>query len=208
MILKTYVAGMLENNNYLLIYEESKQAVLIDCSEYIPDIKNELDKFNADLKYILITHGHFDHIMGINDFHKEFPNAEIIAPIGDKELIEDIETFLDRFIGSFGNVEVPHIDKYISDSDELNIGQYNIKIISTPGHTKGGVCYFIDDKLFSGDTIFLESVGRTDLPGGSYEQIKNSVNNVLGMFDDNVDIYAGHGDKTTVGHEKQYNPVI
>ncbi|MBR2525958.1 MBL fold metallo-hydrolase [bacterium] len=208
MILKTFVTGMLENNNYLLIDEESKQAVLIDCSQYIPEIKNILQSYGANLNYILITHGHFDHIMGINDFHKEYPQTEIIAPINDKELIEEIETFLDRFIGGFGRVEVPHIDKYISENDELMFGKEKIKIISSPGHTKGGVCYFIDDKLFSGDTIFLGSVGRTDLPGGSYEQIKNSVNRVLKMFNDDVIIYTGHGEKTSVGYEKLNNPVM
>ena len=208
MILKTFVTGMLENNNYLLIDEKSKQAVLIDCSQYLPEIKDMLKEYSANLKYILITHGHFDHVMGINDFHKEYPQTEIIAPINDKELIEDIETFLDRFIGGFGRVDVPHIDKYISEKDEILFGEEKIKIISTPGHTKGGVCYFIDNKLFTGDTIFFGSVGRTDLPGGSYEQIKNSVNNVLNMFDDSVIIYTGHGEKTNVGFEKLNNPVI
>ena len=208
MILKTFVTGMLENNNYLLIDEKSKQAVLIDCSEYIPEVQDVLCQHKAFLKFILITHGHFDHIMGINEFHKIYPETEIIAPKKDKELIEDIETFLDRFIGGLGNVEVPHIDKYITEDDEIYIGNEKINIISTPGHTGGGVCYFVDDKLFSGDTIFLGSVGRTDLPGGSFEQIRNSVRNILNMFNDDTTIYTGHGDKTSVGFEKINNPVM
>jgi len=208
MILKTFVAGMLENNNYLLIDELSKQAVLIDCSEYIPEVQDVICQNKAYLKYILITHGHFDHVMGINEFHKIYPEAEIIVPKNDKDLVEGIETFLDRFIGGFGHVEIPHVDKYISENDELYLGNEKIKIISTPGHTKGGVCYFVDDKLFSGDTIFLGSVGRTDLPGGSFEQIKNSVKHVLKMFDDDVIIYTGHGDETSVEYEKKNNPVM
>lgn len=208
MILKSFIAGMLENNNYLLIDEESKEAVLVDCSEYLPKIKNILQEYDANLKYVLITHGHFDHILGLNDLKKDFPNTVIVAPLDDKELIEDIETFLDRFIGGFGRVEVPHIDSYVSESDILEINNQKIQIISTPGHTKGSVCYFVDDKLFSGDTIFLESVGRTDLPGGSFEQIKKSVKTVLDKFEDSVQIYPGHGDATSVAHEKQYNPVI
>lgn len=199
---------MLENNNYLLIDEISKEAVLVDCSSYIDEVETVLKDYNANLKYILITHGHFDHVMGINDFHKQYPQTKIIAPLDDKDLIEDIETFIDRFVGGIGKVTVPHIDMYISEDDEIYIGNEKIKIISTPGHTKGGVCYFIDDKLFSGDTIFLRSVGRTDLPGGSYEQIKNSVRLVLDMFKDNVVIYTGHGDETSVGYEKLHNPVI
>ena len=208
MILKTFVRGMLENNNFLLIDDVSKEAVLVDCSEYIPEVKDLLKEHNANLKYILITHGHFDHVMGVNDFHKNYPQTTIIAPEHDKDLIENIETFLDRFIGGFGHVEVPHIDKYIAEDDEIYIGNKKINIISTPGHTRGGVCYFVDDKLFSGDTIFLGSVGRTDLPSGSFEQIRNSVKNVLNMLSDDIVIYTGHGDKTSVGFEKINNPVM
>ncbi|MBR1942832.1 MBL fold metallo-hydrolase [bacterium] len=208
MILKTFVTGMLENNNYLLIDETSKEAVLIDCSEYLDEIKDVLYEHHANLKYVLVTHGHFDHVFGINDLHENFPNTIIIAPAEDKDLIEDIETFLDRYIGGMGNVKVPHIDKYVSEKDELTIGNKKIQIISTPGHTKGGVCYFADDKLFSGDTIFLGCVGRTDLPGGNYEQIRKSVNSILEMFEDDITIYPGHGPSTSVGYEKVHNPVI
>ena len=96
----------------------------------------------------------------------------------------------------------------IDENEDLTISDEKIKIYHTPGHTKGGVCYFVDDKLFSGDTIFLGSVGRTDLPGGSYESLRNSVRQVLNNLDDNVKIYTGHGDLTTVGYEKQNNPVL
>lgn len=208
MLLETYVVGMIENNNYLLIDEKSKEAVLFDCSERIDEIKEKLDEVGADLKYIFITHGHFDHILGINDMIKLFPKVQVIAPEKDKELIEDVKSFVNMFVGNIGNVEIPNVSKYIDENDEFFIGDEKIKIVSTPGHTLGGVCYFVDDKLFTGDTIFLESVGRTDLPGGSYLTLKQSVKNILEMFDDNVKIYAGHGDSSTVAHEKKYNPAI
>lgn len=208
MILKTFVTGMLENNNYLLIDEESKEAVLIDCSEYIEDVANILKEYSAKLKYILVTHGHFDHVLGINKFHEEFPETLIIAPQQDKDLIADIGTFVDRFIGGIGHIDVPHIDKYISEDDKFYIGDSLIKVISTSGHTKGGVCYSVDGKIFSGDTIFFGSVGRTDLPGGNFEQIRSSVKKVLDMFDDETPIYCGHGAATSIGYEKVHNPVI
>ena len=208
MILKTFVTGMLENNNYLLIDEKSKEAVLIDCSEYIEDVGVVLKNYDAKLKYILITHGHFDHVLGINKFHEMYPETQIIAPLLDKDLIEDIGTFVDRFIGGIGRVDVPHVDNYVSENDEFTIGEHKIKIISTPGHTKGGVCYSVDEKIFSGDTIFLGSVGRTDLPGGNFEQIRSSVKKILEMFDDGTPIYCGHGASTSVGYEKVHNPVI
>ena len=123
-------------------------------------------------------------------------------------MIEDIGTFVDRFIGGMGQVDVPHVDNYVSENDEFTIGEHKIKIISTPGHTKGGVCYSVDEKIFSGDTIFLGSVGRTDLPGGNFEQIRSSVKKILEMFDDGTPIYCGHGASTSVGYEKVHNPVI
>lgn len=208
MILETIVAGMLDNNNYLLIDEKSKEAILFDCSEFTEELLEKLDEYCANLKYVLITHGHFDHILGLNKLHEKMPEVEILAPINDKNLIEGVVEFVGSFVGMLDDVKVPHISKYIDENSEIFIGGEKIKIINTPGHTMGGVCYFVDNKLFSGDTIFLGSVGRTDLPGGSYEQIKKSVKNVLEMFDDDVKIYPGHGDSTTVAYEKKYNPVL
>ena len=201
MILKTFVVGMIENNNYLLIDENSKEAVLIDCSEYISEIEENLKKYDAKLKYVLITHGHFDHILGLEELHKVFPETPILAPINDKELIEDVSSFVDRFVGGLGHVNVPPITKYIDENESLSIGNSKITVINTPVHTSGGVCYLVDDKLFSGDTIFLGSVGRTDF-GGNYQQLKNSVQYILNSLDEDIKIYPGHGDLTTIKYEK------
>ena len=206
MILKTFVVGMIENNNYLLIDENSKEAVLIDCSEYISEIEDNLKKYDAKLKYVLITHGHFDHILGLEELHKVFPETPILAPINDKELIEDVSSFVDRFVGGLGHVNVPPITKYIDENESLSIGNSKITVINTPGHTSGGVCYLVDDKLFSGDTIFLGSVGRTDF-GGNYQQLKNSVQYILNSLDEDIKIYPGHGDLTTIKYEKINNPM-
>ncbi len=206
MILKTFVVGMIENNNYLLIDENSKEAVLIDCSEYISEIEENLKKYDAKLKYVLITHGHFDHILGLEELHKVFPETPILAPINDKELIEDVSSFVDRFVGGLGHVNVPPITKYIDENESLSIGNSKITVINTPGHTSGGVCYLVDDKLFSGDTIFLGSVGRTDF-GGNYQQLKNSVQYILNSLDEDIKIYPGHGDLTTIKYEKINNPM-
>lgn len=208
MILETFVTGMIENNNFLLIDEKSKEAVLVDCSEYLDEVQEKLDEYGAKLKYVLITHGHFDHILGINALLEKMPDVEVLAPIADKKLIEGVVDFVKMFVGNIGNVSVPKITKFIDETDEIFIGDEKIQVISTPGHTEGGVCYFVDNKLFSGDTIFLGSVGRTDLPGGSFEQLQKSVKKVLQRFDDNVEIFAGHGDSTSVGYEKKYNPVL
>lgn len=208
MILETFVVGMLANNNYLLIDDNSKEAILFDCSQYTDELQEKLQEYGAKLKYVLITHGHFDHILGLNKLHEKMPEVEILAPIGDKDLIEDVVEFVHAFVGNVEDVKVPHISKYIDENSEIFIGNEKVQVITTAGHTKGGVCYFVDNKLFSGDTIFQESIGRTDLPSGSYEQIVQSVKKVLEMFADDVKIYPGHGDFTTVAHEKKYNPVL
>ena len=202
MILKHFVQGALANNNYLLIDDVSKEAVLIDCTEYNPEIKMELDVYNAKLKYILLTHGHFDHILGVEETQKNVGGV-IVAPLNDKELINNVDTFLYAY--GVENVKVPHMDRYITENDTLTIGGIPIKVLELPGHTKGGLGYVIEDKLFSGDTIFRESVGRVDLEGGNFTELKNSIENKVFTLPEEYKIYPGHGDFTTVKHEKENN---
>ncbi len=177
MIIKNFTAGILGANNYLLIDERYNDAILIDCSEQTDFVEKQLKKYNANLKYILLTHGHFDHVMGINDTKRLHPKAKVLAHIGDKDLIEAIQEFMHKY--GMGEAEVPQIDEYIQEGEIWN---GKIKILHTPGHTKGSVCYLIDDNLFSGDTIFLESIGRTDLEGGSFSEIKSSAAELLHAF--------------------------
>ncbi len=203
MIIETFVKGSIENNNYLLIDEKSKEAALIDCTEPADDIIEKIKEYNAVLKYILITHGHFDHVLGINYF-KEKTNAKVFIHEDDAEALSDINNFLKRF--NMPAVEIPKHDKTLKDGEELSFGDnIKIKVIHTPGHTKGGVCYLIQDKLFSGDTIFYESIGRTDLPTGSFNDIKKSIEEKIFTLPDDITIYPGHGIKTSVKHEKLYN---
>ena len=181
---------------------QSKEAVLIDCTEPSDDIIGKIKEYGAKLKYILITHGHFDHVLGINYF-KEKTNAKVFVHEDDVEEILGINNFLKRF--NMPEVEIPKFDKKLKDGDEIDFGKNKIKVIHTPGHTKGGVCYLIQDNLFSGDTIFYECIGRTDLPTGSFKEIKKSIEEKIFTLPDNIKIYPGHGEKTTVEHEKQNN---
>ena len=203
MIIRNFTAGILGANNYLLFDERFKGDVLIDCSAQTDFVEEELKKNNAELKYILLTHGHFDHVMGINDTKKLHPKVKVLAHIGDKDLIEGIQEFMQKY--GMGEAEVPQIDEYIQEGEICN---GKIKILHTPGHTKGSVCYLIDDNLFSGDTIFLESVGRTDLEGGSFSEIKSSIENKIFTLDDKIKIFPGHDDFTSVEHEKKYNQCL
>lgn len=205
MIVKQFVEGFIANNNYLLIDEDSKEAALIDCTDYISELGAVLKEYDAKLKYILLTHGHFDHIMGVPKIKQEF-GAKVYLHKDDKELVDNS----DEFMISVGMqpFEHPEIDKYIDENEEIYLGKNKIQVIHLPGHTQGGVGYLVDGMLFAGDSIFLESVGRTDLPGGNHKQLIESIKNKIFSLDGDTILYVGHGTNSTVEHEKKYNEYV
>lgn len=208
MILKQFVLGFLENNNYLLIDDGlngDKEAVLIDATQESADIENAINESGAKLKYILLTHGHFDHIMAVDSFRNKY-GAKVLMHESDKPVIADTFRIAAEF--NMGDKPVPKVDEYINENSVINFGQKEIKVIHTPGHTAGGVCFLVDNKLFTGDTIFFESVGRTDLLTGSFSQIKSSIEEKIFTLDDNIEIYPGHGRSSTVGWEKVHNQFL
>lgn len=208
MIVKQFVLGPIEDNNYLLIDDganASKEAVLIDCTQASEDIDNALQEYGATLKYILITHGHFDHVLGVNDFKKKY-NCKVMIHEADKELLDTMEEFAKNF--GMPPVEIQKVDGYLKDNDIIKFGKNEIKVIHTPGHTKGGVCYLVDDKIFTGDTLFYESVGRTDLVGGDFSQLKSNIQEKLFTLDEDIKVYPGHGQSSTIGYEKVNNQFL
>jgi len=204
MKMKSYIAGPIDANNYLLWDEKSKEAVLIDCSEYKEEILSEIKKNDLRVKYILLTHGHFDHVLGLNEMNIKL-KAKAGVNKGDVIMLENINEFA-RFF-SFPPVEIPKYDFWVDNSSELDFGGIKIKVLETPGHTEGGVCYLIENKLFSGDTLFRDCIGRTDLFGGNFEKIQKSLKNVIFKLDDNIKVFPGHGESTTIGYEKLHNEI-
>lgn len=204
MIIKQYVAGPINANNYLVADETSKEAVLIDCSERVQKILDDVKTLGLKVKYILFTHGHFDHVMGADIMKKEL-GAEVLGSEKDIAQTELTKPILEMM--GIPLIETPQYDRFIDGNSKLNIGQTEVKVFETPGHTEGGLCYLIEDNLFSGDTLFKNYVGRTDLPGGSFAKIENSIKNILFKLDDSTKVFPGHGDITTISYEKKYNEI-
>lgn len=206
MILKTYIAGPFDANNYLIMDKTTKEAVLIDCSEYKQEIIDDINQLGANLKYILLTHGHFDHVLGVNKMTKAL---DVDAYINQSDIIltDNINTMTK--LVNLPETAVPEINGRIEDWQEFKIGEHTIKAIPTPGHTEGGMSFLIDnDVLFSGDTLFCQSFGRTDLYGGSIKKLINSIKNVLFLLNDNVEVYPGHGPSTSIKFEKAHNEIL
>ena len=207
MLINTYVAGPVQANNYLVVDEVSKEAILIDCSDYVTEIIDYVKENDLTVKYILLTHGHFDHVLGINRMN-EVLGAKVYVHKGDKEQVVNTRAVMTMFGLPTEGVENPKITATLSDAGELTLGNQVIKVIETPGHTPGGVCYLIGDCLFSGDTLFHGTIGRIDLPGGSFQQIKHSVKDILFALDENIKVYPGHGEPTSIGYEKKFNDIV
>lgn len=205
MIIKQFTLGQLENNVYLVMDEKTKKAVLIDATAMSPEIVQTVKELGAKVQYILLTHGHFDHVMGVNALKKAL-NTEAVIHKDDLAISDNVNEFTRLF--GLPDGEVPKYELYINDEDVITVGDMKIKVIHTPGHTEGGVCYLIDDTMFSGDTLFKESVGRTDLFGGSFEKLSDSIKNKLFKLKNDIKVYPGHGPMTTIGHEKKYNELV
>ena len=184
MILKQILAGALYNFSYIVADEKTKEAAVIDASE-TDSILHSLEKDDLKLKYIISTHSHFDHISF---------NEEIAKKTGAKIVLHKLAK--------------TKKDVAVDDGDELQIGSLKIKIIHTPGHTRDGICLLVGNKLFTGDTLFVGECGRTDFPGGSSEQLYDSLEKIKKM-DDRIEVYPGHnyGNRphSTIGYEKKSN---
>ena len=203
MIVKKFIPQEFAANNYLLYDDHRKEAILVDCAGCNQALFDFIDKNGLSVEYILITHAHFDHVGGLKEFKSKYPDVRVLMSEADKILYDNLSMQCDLF--GQKRVEPIRIDEFINDGKEIDFVSTKIKTIATPGHSKGSVCYLIEDNLFSGDTLFFEEIGRCDLPGGSFDEIKNSIKEKLFKLDENIKVFTGHGDNTTIGHEKIHN---
>ena len=194
--------GPIGTNCYILRDgAEGKEAVLVDPGDQPKRIMGALESLNAVPSAILLTHAHFDHVLGVNGIIEKYPDVKVYIAATERRMVEDFdlnEGFLRK-----GYVLTPDI--YVQEGDVLELAGHRFEVLLTPGHTAGSCCYYEKESgsLFAGDTLFLESYGRTDFPTGSYEQIMASLKRLLTTLPEETDVYPGHGLQTTIGHEKR-----
>ena len=206
MKIEKFVLSSMGTNCYLIINEETKELVIIDPAT-CPDYVVSHVKSNGYIpKAIFLTHAHFDHVMGIDGWVKEF-DIPVYLHEDEKKLLMDPELNLS---GVFGASYSYNDVKCLKDGQDLDIAGFTFKIIHTPGHTCGGACYYCEaeEVLISGDTLFYHSVGRSDFPTGSMGTLVRSIKEKLFCLPDDVMVYPGHDDATCIGDEKKYNPFV
>lgn len=208
MILKRWILGELASNAYLLGDEVNKVALVIDPGGDPWEIIDFLNRNALDLKYILNTHGHADHIAGNAILKKAYENAKILVHEEDAPMLTSPALNLSIWLGSV--ISSPKADICLNNGDLIELGNLKIEVIHTPGHTPGSVCFYIKDEgvLFSGDTLFCRSVGRTDFPGSSWEALISSIRNKLFRLPKLTKVYPGHGEETTIEEEMYGNPFL
>lgn len=203
MELEILYNGMFDSNSYLLV--ENNEAVLIDAGVPAKRVLDTLARKNAKLKHILLTHGHIDHICSADEIRKN-TGASILIHENDSSALTDAGKNLSSDF--FSPMVYGKADRELSEGDEIELGKVTIKVIHTPGHSKGGCCFLAEDKLFSGDSLFAGSIGRTDFYDGNYSELISSIRNKLFTLPEKTVVYPGHGYETTIGNEINNNPFL
>ena len=199
--------GNLAENCWFLANEDTKEAVVIDPGAEPDRICAAAEKHGWKITAILLTHGHIDHMGACESLRIEL-GVKVYALTEEEDLLLDakknLSVFIERKVVTF------EPDELLRDGQELTLAGMKIQVIHTPGHTEGGTCYYIESigVLFSGDTLFCESVGRTDFPGGSMSDIVHSIKDKLMVLPDDTKVYTGHGEGTSIGYERVHNPFI
>lgn len=205
MIFETLEVGPLGVNCFILGCETSREGVVIDPGGDVGRIAEIVKRHGLKIRYIINTHGHFDHVGGNLQAVRAF-DAPLLIHAGDADMLNRVAEVATMYGMQGENSPAP--DSFLAEDMEIVFGAHRLKVMHTPGHSQGGCCFYLETekKVITGDSLFADSIGRTDLPGGSHEQLLDSIRTRLFSLPDDVTAYPGHGPKTTIGHEKRNNP--
>lgn len=206
LAIRMMVLGPVQTNCYFLINEDTKEVLIVDPADRAQKIIEWINSEGLKPVAILLTHGHFDHIMGVAGVKKEY-NIPIYASRDEVKVLADPQINVSTMMGAYMSMKA---DELFSDGDVLELAGMKLKVISTPGHTIGSVCFYMEEEkvLISGDTLFEASVGRSDFPTGSSRQLIESIKTRLFVLPDDTDVFPGHGGTTSIAYEKAHNPFI
>lgn len=201
MIIKRLESGMFSSNCYIIGSESAKEGLVIDPGDEPAKILNTIKALGLNIKFILLTHSHIDHISAVNKV-KEATGAEVAIHADDADALKG-----GGWVLGILRPTVSPPEKLLNDGDSINVADLHFKVLHTPGHSPGGVCFLTDGIVFTGDTLFCQSIGRSDL-GGNHRQLINSIMTKLMTLPDNTIVYPGHGPETTIGDERRGNPFL
>ena len=202
MIIKRLELGMFASNCYVIGSESTKEGLVIDPGDEPNRILNSIKALGLDIKLILVTHGHIDHISAVNKV-KEATGAEVAIHADDVGALKGGGWFL-----GIPRPTVPPPERLLNDGDNIDVADLHFKVLHTPGHSPGGVCFLGDGVVFTGDTLFCQSIGRSDIGEGNHRQLINSIMTRLMTLPDKTIVYPGHGPETTIGEERRSNPFL
>ena len=204
--METFVLGDVSTNCYLIYNQKSREAVVVDPADNGAFVLNKCRELQVKPVAVILTHGQFDHILAVEDICRAF-SCQVYAGREEDRLLQDSSMNLSTIMGTERTIVCA--DVLVKEKDELSLAGFKWNVLETPGHTAGSVCYYIPSEqiLFSGDTLFAGSLGRTDLPTGDQKEIVSSIREKLLPLPEETKVFPGHGEGTTIGRERRYNPV-
>jgi glyoxylase-like metal-dependent hydrolase (beta-lactamase superfamily II) len=205
MIIETITVGSFAMNCYLIIDSETGEAIYIDPGAESDLLIKKLSQRDLKLKFVINTHCHIDHTAEASRVIDHF-NVPFYIHRGELPLLNNLKEQGDFF--GLPVQDIPKISEFVEDSQTLQFGNFQIKILHTPGHSPGGISILIEDSVFVGDCLFMDSIGRTDLLGGNHDQLIGSIKTKLLTLDDSTVVYPGHGPATTIERERKHNPFL